>query len=166
MKSITNLFLFIIFGLVDLARGFAGHVLCAANAVVPGTVLTHPGKATRKCEAAVTAEHLLLKQGTDDDEVDICGASDIPLFHSLDTGAIGELIAVGLLGNAPETAVLTASGDIVAGEAVYTAAGGKIQDLPTSAATYYRVGYALTAAADGEEVEVMTHPPVAEVVSP
>ena len=165
MKSIYTLIVFLTLGLVDLARGFSGHVLDAANAVVPGSVPTSPGNTRRKCEAAVTAEHLLLKQGTDDDEVDICGASDIPLFHSLDTGAIGELITVGLLGNAPETAVLTASGDIVAGEAVFTAAGGAVQDLPTDAATYYQVGYALTAAADGEEVEVMTHPPIATVVT-
>ena len=55
--------------------------------------------------------------------------------------------AVELLGVTRKTRPMIASEAITAGQAVFTAASGKVQDLPVASGTYYQVGTALTAAA-------------------
>lgn len=128
---------------------------------------THAGSVTRKTDAALATRHLLHKVGSDADHVAPCGASDVPLGTVPDeASAAEENVEVALLGSAPSTRKMVASEAIDAGEKVYTAASGKVQDLPTSAATYYCVGTALTAAAaDGDVIEVDPAPAQKEVVS-
>ena len=69
----------------------------------------------------------------------------------------GETVAVELLGAIPGTIRAVAAGAVSAGEAVYTAASGRVQSLPSAAGTYYQVGVSLTAAAaSGDEIEIIT----------
>jgi len=113
------------------------------------------GLITRTLDSAITTKHLLGKRGDSAGDIDICGASEMPIGIITDEGDAGDNTAVQLLGCAGGTVKMVASGTIVAGEVVYTAAAGKVQDLPTDAGTYYHVGVAVTAASDGEEFEAV-----------
>lgn len=128
---------------------------------------THAGSLTRKTDAAIATRHLLVKVGSDADHVAACGASEVPIGTVPDeASAAEENVEVALLGAAPSTRTMVASEAIEAGEKVYTAANGKVQDLPAGAGTYYCVGTALTpAAADGDEIEVDPAPAEKTVVS-
>lgn len=145
------------------AAGFRAKPLIFSN-VVPGTVARHPGVVTRKLEAALAARKLLVRQGTDDDQI-LVGTTAKPMGVVDDVGEIGDRVAVSLLGSALETLVMTASGAIAAGDDVYAAADGKVSTLPAGVGTYYFVGVALTAAAaDGDEIEVDPSAPRAVTV--
>jgi hypothetical protein len=128
---------------------------------------THKNAKPYKADAAVATRYLLAKIGSDADHSAACGASDIPIGFMQDEAAAAEdLIAVELLGISNRTLLGVASEAITAGEAVYTAAGGKLQDLPAGAGTYYKVGHALTAAgADGDLIEIQHCAPIATVVT-
>lgn len=136
--------------------------IAAAN-TYDAAVETHECSITRTNDAAVTARHLLWKQGSTDAGVALCGASDVPL-GTIDNveSSTGLRQSVLLLGHGP-TKKMVASEAITAGELVYTAASGKVQDQP-SGATVHLVGVALTAAgADGDIIEVATCVPVRNV---
>jgi subtilisin family serine protease len=130
------------------------------------TAGTHAAGITRSAEAAIGTPHLLLTKGTADNEVNICGADDMPLGTAADVVAIDEQVGVHLLAGGGQTILMVAGEAIDVGEEVYTAANGKVTDLSAVAGTYYKVGTALTkATADGDEIEVMPCYPVATVVS-
>lgn len=165
MKNILGMIIVMVTGLGQTIVAFVTGEKIFAN-VVAGTVGTHCGSITRKAEAAISLKHALVTQGTADDEVALCGASDIPLGVVPTTCAIDESVPVELLGGNGSTIVGIASEAITAGERVFAAASGKLQDLPAGAGTYYQVGIALTAAAaDGDEIEIMPTSPVAVVVA-
>lgn len=137
---------------------------CTANA--EGTAGTHEKAIGRFTDAAIATRHLLFKQGSDADHIVVCGANAIPLGTVADEATAAEArVHINLLGKGP-TKRMVASEAISAGEQVYTAANGKVQDLPGAAGTYYLVGTALTAAAaDGDVIEVSDCAPVATVVT-
>lgn len=166
---LTALCVLLILGLLFAwPRGFARRRprKTFANAVVPGTVQTHAGIVPRKLEAALTSRRLIVRKGTDDDEILIGTAAAKPLGVVDDTGAIGDIVPVQLFGCAGETRIVTASEAITVDTDVYAAASGKVSKLSASAGTYYRVGRALTAAgADGDEIEIEPCAPVPVTVS-
>lgn len=127
---------------------------------------THDNSVTRLTDAAITTRHLLYKVGSDGNHIAACGAAEIPMGSVADEAtAAEEYVALQLLGRGP-TKLLVASEAITAGEQVFTAASGKVQDLPGSTATVYLVGTALTAAAaDGDLIEVDTCVPVKTVIA-
>lgn len=150
--------------IVTWAGGFMRPRRVFAN-VVAGTVPTHPGVVTREAEAAFSAKHLLVKKGTSDTQILLCGANDKPIGPVNDTGASGDDLPVNLLGGAPATRIVVASEAITVGTDVFTAAGGKVSTLSATLGTYYKVGTALTAAAaDGDEIEIAPCLPVPETV--
>lgn len=116
---------------------------------------THEGSLTRKTDAAISTRYLLARVGSDADHVAVCGASNAPIGVFTDEAAAAEaFLALDLLGVSKRTTLLVASEPISAGAHLYTAANGKVQDLPTAPGTYYEVGLALTAAAaDGDLLE-------------
>lgn len=130
---------------------------------------THELKKQITLNSAVTAGvHYLLTTLTSATAGTLCGANDIPVGSLADLQAgghtSGEQATVALLGKGP-TKLMVASEAITIGEAVYTAAGGKVQDLPAGAGTYYQVGFALTTAgADGDIIEVHDCVPIKTVV--
>lgn len=115
----------------------------------------HADALTRLTDAAITTRHLLYKAGSDANHIAVAGAADLPIGAIADEAtAAEENLTLLLLGKGP-TKRMVASEAITAGEEVYAAASGKVQDLPTAAGTYWRVGTALTAAAaDGDVIEV------------
>ena len=127
---------------------------------------THEGSLTRLADAAITTRHLLVKIGSDEDHIAVCGASDCPLGSCSDEPSAAERpVNVNLFGCALSTMLVVAAESITAGEEVYTAADGKVQDLPTDAGTYYRVGMALKAASTDDVFEIDPRDPVAYTVS-
>jgi hypothetical protein len=125
------------------------------------------GCITKLTDAAIATRFLLFKVGSDGNHIAANGANDMPLGIVDDEASAAEKrVSVQLLGVRSGTLLMVASEAITVGENVYSAASGKIQDLPAGAGTYYRVGVALTAAgADGDLVEVQHCVPQATVVS-
>lgn len=131
---------------------------------------THEGAKSYLADAAITVRHLLYAIGSSARHIAVCAANAIPIGTVSDEVATADIAAdpkaVELLGISSRTMLMVAAEEIVVGEAVFTAAGGKIQDLPTAGGTYYQVGYALTAASgDGVLCEVLHHAPIARVVT-
>ena len=114
----------------------------------------HDTSKTYALDADVTTRFLLAKIGSDDGHVAVAGAADIPIGVINDEGSAGDFIAVGLLGKSPTKRVV-ASEIIAAGEEVFAAANGKVQNRPSGAGTYYFIGIALsTSVGDGDVMEV------------
>jgi hypothetical protein len=82
------------------------------------------------------------------------------------TAELGEPRALKLLGQAPGTLPMVASAAVAAGALVYTAAGGKVQTIPSAAGTYYLVGTALTAASANNDVITVNHCAPVRIVIP
>lgn len=133
--------------------------------IAEGVHLT--GNVSKLSDAAIATRYLLGKPGDDANSIAACGASEIPLGVITDEAtAADETVNVAILGNAQGTLRVVASEAITQGEHVYTAASGKVQDLPAGAGTYYEVGLALTAAStDGDEIEIAHCVPRKTVVS-
>lgn len=128
---------------------------------------THEGGLlTKKADAALATRFLLVKFGSDVDHIAVNGANDRPLGVARDEAAAAEdLLTVGLLGVASETRRCVASEAIALTDELYTAANGKVQNLPAGAGTYYKVGRPLqAAAADGDVIEFEPCYPTAVVV--
>lgn len=127
---------------------------------------THAGTIRKLADAAIATRNLLFKFGSDVNHIAVAGASDIPLGTVEDEALAAEdEVSVNILGSTGRSLLMVASEAITVGEAVFTAASGKVQDLPAGAGTYYQVGYAMTAAgADGDVIEVQPCTPVKTVV--
>jgi hypothetical protein len=153
MKLIHTLIL----AVAAVVNAFRGLRL-AAN-TYDAAIETHDASVRRTNDAAVSARHLLWKKGSADTGVDVCGAGDCPLgtIDNTETGT-GAGQTVLLLGKG-STKKMVASEAITAGEQVFTAANGKVQDTPTGA-TVYLVGTALTAGGSDEIIEVADCVPV------
>lgn len=142
-----------------LRAQFFTPLIQAAN-TYDAAVEVHDCAVTRTNDAAVTARHLLWQIGASGTAVDVNIATTCPLgtIDNTET-ATGMRQSVLLLGKGP-TKKMVANEAITAGEQVFTAAAGKVQDTPTGA-TVYLVGTALTAAAaDGDIIEVQDCTPV------
>ena len=114
---------------------------------------------TKYSTGSISQRWLLGQLHTDTTQIKPCAlASAMPLGIITDeASAAGETVAVELLGAIPGTIRAVAAGAVSAGEAVYTAASGRVQSLPSTAGTYYQVGVSLTAAAaSGDEIEIIT----------
>lgn len=167
MNTLTILALII--GLVAIAlacgwlrRNARDYSICLEN-VGEGT--HDGGRVTLKADAAVGTRYLLAKRGTDVDHVDICGASDVPLGVFTDeAAAIEDQVGVELLGANTRTLLMVASETMTFDDDVYAAASGKVQDLPTGAGTYYKVGKAVSAGVADGLIEVVPCFPEKKVV--
>lgn len=136
------------------------RLISAANDTYDAAVETHECSVRRTNDVAITARHLLWQQGSTDNGVAVNVATTCPLgtIDNTET-ATGLSQTVNLLGKGG-TKKMVANEAIAAGEQVFTAAAGKVQDTPTGA-TVYLVGTALTAAgADGDIIEVQDCTPV------
>jgi len=125
------------------------------------------GKRTLLCDAAIATRFLLVKFGTDEDHLALAGANDKPLGICPDSPATaGDPCSVQLLGLAEDSQLCICSENIAITDELYTAAGGKVQNLPAGAGTYYKVGRPLRANADGDGGKIPFEPcfPVAVVV--
>ncbi len=152
-----------LFGLLESFVAIPGHVRRAfrhrdallnfANAET--NVGTHESSVTKILDtAAVTVRHLLFKQGTDVNHIDLCGTTDVPLGTVDDEGVAGDRVGLQLIGKG-STKRMVASGAITVGALVYVGALGKVASSGTQC-----VGTALIASAtDGDVIEVIDVPP-------
>lgn len=119
--------------------------LALANivALVPNTYLT---------DAAI-GRFKVLKKGTDEYHVDVCGTGDVPYaMNQEDSAAAAEAnLAVKHFGELCHTRG-TASGAITNGDLLVPGANGSVRTLPAGAGTYYIIGQAKATVADGAEV--------------
>lgn len=122
------------------------------------------GRKTYLLDAAVTSKQLVAKPGTDADHIAVCGVSDIPKGVITDEGDIGEPVNVNLFGAARATELGVASGAIAADDFIVPGAAGAVRTLPASSGTYYIIGKALEAAADGKPVQYVPCMPTQRVV--
>lgn len=125
------------------------------------------GVVTRKCDAVLAADALIVKIGSDAAHVAVTAANtDVPQgVTNQPTDAIEDTVAVRLLGKGG-TKLVTASEAIAAGDEVVATAAGKAAKLPTAGGTYYVIGRALTAAAaDGDVFELHDCVPAKRVVT-
>lgn len=153
--------------LIPLALGLIHSLRTAGTAGFDAcnTGGTHACGVTRMAEVAFPIPHVLVRQGTADNEVLLGTAAARPIGTVADAVLIDQPVGVYLLSGGGQTLQMIASEAITAGEDVFAAADGEVQDLPAGAGTYYRVGLALTAAASGDLVEVMPCFPEPVVVS-
>ena len=118
-----------------------------------------------KADAAIS-RYLLVKYGSDMEHAALCGAAGIPLGNSEDSpGAAEDPFTVTMFGLTCKEVIVIASEAIAANVDVYTAANGKVQDLPAGAGTYYLVGRSSQAAAgDGDKLRLLPCFPVKVVI--
>jgi hypothetical protein len=140
----------------QLRRALGFPVNVCTNALGDG--VHESGILSKRADATHSYRYLLVKTGTDADHVAVNGASDKPLGLCADTPEAAEDPAnVHLLGAVKGTQLCVASEAITAGSDLYTAASGKVQNEPTSAGTYYRIGRAVTAS--GADLDVIEFEP-------
>ncbi len=122
-----------------------GTDIALANtvAIVPNTYLT---------DSAI-GRFKVVKAGSDEHHVALCGAADVPYAMSQEDSAAAaeDSLSVKHLGEIGHTRG-TASGAIANGDLLVPAANGAVRTLPAGAGTYYVIGQAKAAAADGAEV--------------
>lgn len=121
---------------------------------------------TAKASAALASRFLLVRPTANPFEIALNGVADMPVGVCDDEcDAAGDLVNVNILGLVDRTITMVASEAIGLDDEVYTAANGRVQDLPTGAGTYWKVGRPLTiAAANGDKIEVIPCYPVRLVI--
>lgn len=127
---------------------------------------THEDGITKLSDASIASRFRLVKFGSDADHIALNGENDMPLGVCTDEPGAAEVPAdVKFLGQANSTRTMVAIEAIAVNVEVFTANNGKIQNEPTVAGTYYKVGKTLTpAAANNDEIEVESCYPVKFVV--
>jgi hypothetical protein len=119
-----------------------------------------------KADTAI-GRYLLVKYGSDPEHAALCGAAGIPLGNSDDApGAAEDPFTVQVFGLVPTERIVIAAEAIAANVDVYTAANGKVQDLPAGAGTYYLVGRSSQSAeGDGDKLRIIPCFPTKLVVT-
>ena len=106
---------------------------------------------TRFSAGVFPAKNLLCNIDTDTGELNVevvALASTYPHFVCTDkTAGAGEEVTCRVIGLGTMSVTCVAAGAIGAGRQIYTAPSGKVQVLPTSAGTYWYLGFALESAA-------------------
>jgi hypothetical protein len=126
---------------------------------------THAGYVTVTAASAFTSKYLLAMADSTPGEIDVCGANNCPVGVATDEAAVGDPLALKILGVSPQSVLVTANGAFAAESYLYTAANGQVQTEPATAGTYYLIGRALNAAtAAGDHIEAETCVPVKLIV--
>ncbi len=137
---------------------------CTANVSTSTAQGTHGGPMTYRVDAALTKTNLLVKAGTDERHVDICGAADFPVGLAIgEAENIEDTIGVEPLVSGV-TKLARCATALTAGIPLYTAANGLVQAEPSVAGTYYKVGHskrlAVQEGSSDYQIEFEAHFPV------
>jgi hypothetical protein len=119
---------------------------------------THEDCITKCAEIALKPYRLVVLDSEDPNKITYANTDGLPIGVSDDAAEIDEIVTVNLLG-CSNTIPITAGSNIEAGELLIPGSEGKILPMPTDAGEYNCVGIALSTAANGEEVEVLTSLP-------
>ena len=130
------------------------HCVDLVNAFGAGTHAK--GRITQIADAAQTVANLLVKTGSAAGYAAVTtAATERPLGFAYTPCALGDSIAVDLLGKGGDTKLAVASGAITNDARLVAAAGGKVALLSgAGSGTFYVIGRSIGAAADGEPIEV------------
>jgi hypothetical protein len=138
-------------------------VLPRRRGAFANSVGTHAGHITRNADVVIGRRHLLLAVGSDAAHVTLCGSGGKALGVAMDeAAAVDDPVDMALLGCASSTLLMVASEAINAGELIFPASDGKVQNAPMGG-VHYCVGIALSSAAQDGLVEV--DPCVANLVN-
>jgi hypothetical protein len=121
---------------------------------------THKATLTKVVDAAI-GSHRVVTFGDRPDSVKICEGNDIPLGCTLqETDVAGEPTTVVLCGVSAQTVRFRSGGNILPGHPLVVADAGTLKPLPEEPEGHpWIVGISLTAAQNGEFVEVATTVP-------
>jgi hypothetical protein len=119
---------------------------------------THEDCITKYAKTAISPHRLVVLDDTDPDQVAHATASGLPFGVADDEAAVGEIVNVDLLG-CSNTITITAGAAVGAGELLIPDDDGKVLPLPSAAGDYVCIGLALSGAANGGDVEVLTSLP-------
>ena len=122
------------------------------------TLGTHEDCITKCAKTAIKPCRLVVLDVTDPDWAVHATANSLPFGVAYDEAAVGEIVNVDLLG-CSNTIKITAGAAIGAGALLIPGADGKVLPLPTTAGSYICIGLALSSAASGGDVEVLTSLP-------
>ena len=152
MKKLTYCLSMLLLAIVSVFRLGAREVICNSADLHP----LPTGHENVVLEAAVGTRYLLLAKGTASQSAIICTAATVPLGPTPDEGAIGDTIAVALLGATQGTVTMIASKAIAEATLVYATAAGKVTDaVVTNAYKVGRTAPGSSAAADGDPISVI-----------
>lgn len=128
--------------------------------VMPG------GQESMLTDAAHSSRWLLVKPGSDAYHVAIAGAGDAPIGCVPDEASAAEVnVTVYQFGLYPKGVQGIASGAIADGDFLVPTTGGKVLKLPTAPGTYYVIGRARGAAADGGSVGYVPCFPIKHIIT-
>lgn len=143
-----------------------GQWQCMRSIFSNEAVGNHSGSMTALALEDIPAKFLLLKFSTDENLRKVLVASDNDRCFgvSLDEAIPGDPVAIQFLGG-DRTLKMTAATAVRQGSFVFLAKDGRVQERPTKAGTYHRVGLALTSATAGNLLEVLSCLPVETIVA-
>jgi hypothetical protein len=119
---------------------------------------THEDCITKYAKTAIKPCRLVVLDAENSDQIAHAAADSLPFGVADDEAQANEIVSVNLLG-CSNTIKITAGAAIAAGELLIPGADGKILPMPTAAGTYICIGLALSAASNGNDVEVLTSLP-------
>jgi hypothetical protein len=119
---------------------------------------THEDCITKWAKTAISPRRLVVLDAVDSDQVVHATANSLPFGVADDEAAVGEIVNVDLLG-CSNTIKITAGAAIGAGALLIPGTDGKVLPLPTATGNYICIGLALSGAASGGDVEVLTSLP-------
>jgi hypothetical protein len=119
---------------------------------------THEDCITKCAKTAIGRNRLVVLDTADPESVNLSGADSVPFGVTTDEAAAGEIVNIDLLG-CSNTIHITTGAAVEAGELLIVGADGKVLPLPTGEGVYTCVGIALSTAAGGGVVEVLTSLP-------
>jgi len=144
------------------------HRMVGDNRIVLANYIAQPGgdEDSKLADAAITRRSLV-KIGSDENHIALCGVGDIPLGATRD----GSCTAASILVSFAQFGIYSrelegfASGAIAAGDLLVAGANGAVRTLPVTTGTYYIIGRAKMAAADTTPVVYIPTFPVQRVVA-
>jgi hypothetical protein len=116
---------------------------------------THEDCITKCAQTPLKPSQLVALDVSDPKGVNPSSSSSIPVGVTSDEAAGGKIVNVDLLG-CFNTLHIRARANIAAGALLIPGANGTALPMPTAAGTYSCTGLALSSAANGAEVEVLT----------
>jgi hypothetical protein len=119
---------------------------------------THEDCITKCAKTSLKPSQLVALDASDPEGVNLSGSNSVPFGVTSDEAAVGEIVNVDFLG-CSNTLHIRAGANISAGALLIPGPNGTVLPMPTSTGTYNCIGLALSSAANGAEVEVLTSLP-------
>jgi hypothetical protein len=136
------------------------------NVALANEVAVRGGCSDTKLADAAIGRFTVVKFGSDEDHIDVCGVGDVPLGITRDNSAAAaeDRVSFDQFGLTEEEAEATASGAIAYNDFLVAGAAGTVRKLPVAGGTYYIIGRAKKTVADGKRAVFVPCFPIQRVV--